>query len=388
MIDLIEVKDRKTSADFLDVARVIYKGDENWVCPLDNDIENIFNPDKNTYFAHGIAIRWVLKNDLGKLVGRISAFIDYNSVHNEDQAIGCCGFFECIDDQDTANILFDTAKKWLKAKDIEVMEGPVNFGENDKFWGLLIDGFIQPSYSVAYNPPYYQNLFESYGFKTYYKQEGFHFDVQKPIPERFKKIAERLVSKPEYSFDHFKFKESEKFVSDFTEVFNIAWSDFKKDFEPLSTDYVRKFLYDAKAIIEEKFIWLAYSEGKPIAIYLMIPDVNQIFKQFNGKLNLWNKLRLLYAVKTKKMTRAIGLLMGVIPKFQRKGIESAFILHLEEVFKKMPHYSELEFSWVGDFNPPMRKLWLAVGAEPAKHYITYRYLFDRNAEFKRYPIPE
>jgi GNAT superfamily N-acetyltransferase len=93
-------------------------------------------------------------------------------------------------------------------------------------------------------------------------------------------------------------------------------------------------------------------------------------------------------VKTKKMTRAIGLLMGVIPQFQRKGIESAFILHLEKVFKQIPHYTELEFSWVGDFNPPMRKLWLAVGAKPAKHYITYRYLFDRNAKFKRYPIPE
>lgn len=388
MINLIEVKDKQSSIDFLNVARVIYKDDKNWVCPLDKDIESIFNPDKNTYFTHGTANRWVLKNELGKLVGRISAFIDYKSVHNEDLAIGCCGFFECIDDQGTANILFDTAKNWLKARDIEVMEGPVNFGENDKFWGLLVDGFTQPSYSVVYNPSYYQNLFESFGFKTYYKQEGFHFDIQKPIPDRFRKIAERLVNKPEYSFEHFKFKEIDKFVYDFTEVFNLAWSDFKKDFEPLSTHYVRKFLSDAKEIIEEKFIWLAYCEGKPIAIYLMIPDVNQIFKQFNGKLNLWNKLRLLYMVKTKRMTRAIGLLMGVIPKFQRKGIESAFILHLEDVFKEMPHYNELEFSWVGDFNPPMRKLWLAVGAQPAKHYITYRYLFDRNKEFKRYPIPE
>ncbi|MFC2123322.1 GNAT family N-acetyltransferase [Bacteroidota bacterium] len=385
---LIEVKDRRSAKEFLDVARIIYKDDENWVCPLDKDIESVFNPDQNTYFKHGTAVRWVLKDDYGKLIGRISAFIDHKSIDDNGQPIGCCGFFECIDDQDTANTLFNTAKDWLEAQGIEVMEGPVNFGENDKYWGLLVDGFTQPAYNVAYNPPYYQNLFESYGFKTYYKQEGFHFDVGKPVSERFRKIAERLSSKPEYSFEHFRFEESEKYVADFTEVFNGAWKDYKKDFEPMSVDYVRNFVMGAKAIIEEKFIWFGYSEGRPVAIYLMIPDVNQIFRMFNGKLNLWNKLRLLYMVKTKKMTRAIGILMGVIPKFQRKGIESAFILHLEKVFKQMPHYTELEFSWVGDFNPPMRKLWLAVGAVPAKHYITYRYLFDPNAEFKRYPIPE
>ena len=387
-MNLIEVKDRRSAKDFLNVARIIYKDDEHWVCPLDKDIESVFNPDQNTYFNHGKAVRWILKDGVGKLAGRISAFIDYKTMNDSDHAIGRCGFFECIDDQDAANILFNAAKDWLEAQDIEAMDGPINFGEADKYWGLLVDGFTQPSYNIAYNPAYYQNLFESFGFKTYYKQEGFHFDVQKPISERFRKIAERLINKPEYSFEHFRFEDIDKFVADFTEVFNVAWADFKKDFEPLTIEYVRKFIMDAKAILEEKFIWLGYCEGKPIAIYLMVPDVNQIFRSFNGKLNLWNKLRLLYMVKTKKMTRALGLLMGVIPEFQRKGIESAFILHLEKVFEQMPHYTELEFSWVGDFNPPMRKLWLAVGAKPAKHYITYRYLFDRNAEFKRYPIPE
>jgi len=331
---------------------------------------------------------WVLKNDLGKLIGRIAAFIDFNTMNDIDQATGACGFFECIDNQEAANMLFNAAKDWLKSNGVEAMDGPVNFGETDKFWGLLVDGFTQPSYNVAYHLPYYQNLFETYGFQIYYKQEGFHFNLNKPISERFKKIAERLTNKPEYSFEHFDFRQLDKHAADFAEVFNTAWASFKKDFEPLSIDYVRKFITDAKAILEEKFIWIAYYEKRPIAIYLMIPDVNQIFKSFNGKLNLWNKLRLLYMVKTNKMTRAKGILMGVIPEFQNRGIESAFILKLEKVFEEMPHYSELEFSFVADYNPPMRKLWLAVGAEPAKHYITYRYLFNRNKEFKRYPIPE
>jgi hypothetical protein len=95
-----------------------------------------------------------------------------------------------------------------------------------------------------------------------------------------------------------------------------------------------------------------------------------------------------YFKKRKAMTRAKGLLMGVIPKFQNLGIESAFILLVRDVLKKKPHYTEVEFSWVADFNPKMRKIFLSVGSVPAKNYITYRYLFDRKKEFKRYPIPD
>ncbi len=385
---LTEITDKRSEKDFLNVARLINKNDKNWVCPLDKDIQGVFDPDQNSYFKHGTAIRWVLKNDNGKLIGRIAAFIDHNSMNDHDQPTGGCGFFECIDDQDSADMLFDAARDWLKTHGMEAMDGPINFGETDKYWGLLVDGFTHPSYNVPYNPPYYQKLFEAYGFKMYFGQEGFHLNVHKPLDERFKKIATRVTSNPEYSFEHFSYKQLDKFVADFIEVFNTAWKDFKKDFEPLEAEYVRKFLTDAKMILEEKFIWIAYNKGQPIAIHLMIPDVNQIFKPFNGKLNLWNKLKVVYGVKTKKMTRTKGILMGVVPKFQSKGIESGFFIHLEKVFREMPQYTEMEFSWVADFNPPMRKLWVAIGAEPAKKYITYRYLFDRKAEFKRYPLPE
>lgn len=386
-MELIEIKDKRTRKMFLDVARFIYKNDKNWVCPIDNDIESIFDPKKNSYYNHGTAIRWVLKNDNGELIGRISAFIDLDAMNDGEQPTGGCGFFECIDNQEAANMLFDAARDWLKANGVEAMDGPINFGETDKLWGLLVEGFTQPSYNVAYHLPYYRNLFETYGFQVYYKQEGFHLDLKKPISERFRRIAQRVTNNAEYSFEHLNLHHLDKYVADFAEVFNTAWENFKKDFEPLNKDYIRKFITDAKAVLEEKFIWIVYHKKKPIAIYLMIPDVNQLFKTFNGKLTLWNKLRLLYMVKTKKMTRAKGILMGVIPEFQNRGIESALFITVKDIFKDMPHYSELELSFVADFNPPMRKLWLAIGAEPAKHYITYRYLFDRNKKFKRYPIP-
>ncbi len=385
---ITEVKGKQQEQDFLDMVHDIYRGDPNWVCHLDKDIREVFDPATNNFFKHGVCTRWLLQDDAGKVIGRIAAFIDKKQMNDYDHPTGGVGFFECINDQKAANLLFDTAKEWLGKQGVQAMNGPINFGETDKYWGLLVDGFTQPAYKIAYNPKYYQNLWENYGFKIFYKQEGFHLSLSKEIPARFWKIAEWVAKKPDYSFEHIKFNDIEKYVKDFTHVFNEAWRDFKKDFEPLSEDYVRNFITKGKMILEEKFIWFGYNKGEPIAIYFMYPDFNQVFKAFNGKLTLWNKLKLVYKAKTGKMTRARGVLMGVVPKFQGMGIESAFIFHLNTVLRAMPLYTELEFSWVGDFNPPMRKIWTAVGAVPAKHYITYRYLFDRNAEYKRYPIPD
>ncbi len=382
-----EVCGRKLKRAFLQVPRILYKDDDIWVCPLDKEIESIFDPGKNVYFQHGKATRWVLYNKENKLIGRIAGFIDTHTANKYDQPTGGIGFFESINDQKAANLLFDTARVWLKNSGMEAMDGPINFGETDKYWGLLVDGFTHPSYEITYNPPYYQKLFETYGFKTYFKQEGFHLDVKKEFPPRFKKIAEWIAQKPEYEFKHFEWKTSDQFIKDFVVVFNEAWASFKENFVPLEASYTKKTMKKAKAIIDEEFIWIAYNQGKPIAIYLMYPDLNMILKHLNGRLTLPALIKFLYLKRKKTMTRARGVLMGVIPAFQGLGVEAGIIINLVKAFETKPHYTEIEFSWVGDFNPKMRKIFMSVGNVSAKHYITYRFLFDRNAIFKRYPIP-
>lgn len=385
---IIEVNNQQAAKLFHDVGRIIYKNDNTWVCPIDEEIEAIFDPKKNVYFEHGDAARWLLYNDNEQLIGRVAAFIDKKMALKHEQPTGGMGFFECINDKEAAFVLFDMAHEWLKKRGMEAMDGPVNFGETDKYWGLLVDGFTHPSYEIPYNHSYYQALFEAYGFQTYYKQEGFHLDITKPLPPKFMKIAEWVSKKPDYTFEHFDWKKADKYAEDFCMVFNQAWASFKDNFEPLEVSYIKKTLNKAKAIIDEEFIWFAYNKDKPIAIYFMYPDVNQIFKKLNGKLNLPAKLKFLYYKTTQPMTRARGVLMGVIPQFQGLGIESAFIYHVAVAMAKRPQYTEIEFSWVADFNPKMRKIFIAVGSVPAKHYITYRYLFDREKPFKRYPIPE
>lgn len=186
---ITEVATRKHKESFLNVARIIYKDDPVWICPLDNDIEAVFDPLKNNFHQHGKCTRWILTDVNHKLIGRVAAFINNKKAYNYEQPTGGIGFFECIDDEQAAFLLFDTAKAWLQQNGMAAMDGPINFGENDNFWGLLVEGFVPPSYGMNYNPLYYLPFFEHYGFSTLYEQLTNHLKVNDPFPERFTKIA-------------------------------------------------------------------------------------------------------------------------------------------------------------------------------------------------------
>jgi hypothetical protein len=377
---LTEVTDKRTERIWLDIPRRLYKEDPNFICPLDAEIRNIFDPRKNKYFGNGEAIRWFLKDDSENLIGRIAAFYNKDKAGKYRQPTGGMGFFDCIKDRDAAFLLFDAAKAWLSSKGMEAMDGPINFGENDTFWGLLVEGFTPPAYGVNYNHPYYQELFEEYGFRPFFTQSTKHLDITVPFPERFWKIAEWAMSRGGIEIRHFKLDESEKFAADLVKVYNEAWVNHEH-FSPITIEMVRNMVKQAKPILEEDFIWYAYHEGEPIAFMVMLPDVNQIFKHLNGKLNFINKLRFVYYKKFQKINRTRITILGVSPKFQGKGVESALFWHLNEpLLEKRPWIHEIEVSWVGDFNPKMQALLNAMNPKPGKTHITYRKLFSETAE--------
>lgn len=375
---LIEVNHKRDKKKFLDVARIIYKNDKNWICPLDSDIEAIFDPARNAYFNNGKAIRWILENTEGKLIGRVAAFYNKKKANTYEQPTGGMGFFECVNDSIAAFTLFDACKTWLMQHRMEAMDGPVNFGENDQYWGLLVDGFMQQSYGMNYHHPYYRRFFEDYGFFSYFEQVTNHLDMTVPFPERFWKIADWIAKKPGFSYEHFKLSQADKYISDLKTVYDQAWAGHKH-FTPLNEKDIKTALQKAKPILDEELIWFVYFEGAPIAFLVMFPDVNQIFRHFNGRLTMLNKLRFAYFMWRKEIRRTRITVMGVIPKFQRHGIESAIFRQLRDVFDRSPHYTEVELSWVGDFNPKMQALHEAVGGKFGKKHITYRKLFNDQA---------
>ncbi|HTD99631.1 MAG TPA: hypothetical protein VK668_10095 [Mucilaginibacter sp.] len=371
---ITEVNNKITKKTFLDVARVIYKDDKNWICPLDNDIEAVFDPLKNNFHQHGKCTRWILTGDDGKLLGRVAAFINNEKAYNYEQPTGGMGFFECINDEKAAFLLFDTAKNWLRANGMQAMDGPINFGENDNFWGLLVEGFTPPSYGMNYNHPYYQAFFEHYGFKKQYEQITNHLGVNNPFPERFTKIANWVAQKPGYAFKHFETGKIAAFAEDFIEIYSDAWRDFE-NFVPITYATILESFKKMKTIMDEKLIWFAYVDGEPASFVIIVPDANQMIKTLNGKLDLIGKLKFLY-YRWKGVSRMRAIVMGTKQKYQKHGLESALFIKLKEYVLPLKQYNELELSWVGDFNDKMIALHHSMGSTFGKKHLTMRYLFD------------
>ena len=225
---LQEVTTPALEREWLDFPKRIYKGNRNWVCPLDVDVLEVFNPSKNELFADGEAIRWVARDARGELVGRIAAFYNREKASIEEQPTGGCGFFESIDDQQVADMLFEASRMWLASRGMEAMDGPINFGQRRDWWGLLVEGYeFQPLYKNPYNPPYYKELFENYGFKNYFNQHSFIWRVNDS--EANKQIfarAERLYTVPGYRVENIDMNNLEEAAESFRVIYNKAWALF------------------------------------------------------------------------------------------------------------------------------------------------------------------
>ncbi|MBC7383640.1 MAG: GNAT family N-acetyltransferase [Bacteroidia bacterium] len=365
--EVINLSDART---FLQVPKVLYRYDAEWVCPLDKDIKEIFDPLINKNFEHGEAKRWILW-DKKKPIGRVAAFYNSTNFIAGELKTGGIGFFECINEEQAATMLFDTCKNWFRTKGIEAMDGPVNFGEKDKFWGLMVAGFSNPSYQENYNFPYYQNLFENYGFTKILEQTTSEASFEKFNFERFIKLASRVYNNPVYRFEHYRASQQKKYAADFISIYNQAWAH-RSDFVPITTERIETTLGSLKPIMLEEAIWFAYAHNEPAGFYVNVLDVNQIFKHLKGKLNLWGKLKFLWFRKFGQINRIRGIVFGVIPKYQNLGIETGMMIKVFNAMKKYPAIKTTELSWIGDFNPKMHSLFNALGAQTTKVHYTYR----------------
>lgn len=383
--NIIEVNTPQSEKEFLLFPVRLYKNETNWIRPLDQDIKSVFNPDKNKLFRNGEAIRWILQDKNNSTVGRIAAFFDKKSAAKNDQPTGGVGFFDCINNQEAANILFDKSKEWLQSKGIEAMDGPINFGDRDRWWGCLVDGFsYPPNYCMPYNYPYYKDLFEAYGFKNYFNQFTYYRKVVfEGVSKAIQEKAERLNKNPNYEFKHLEKKHLEKYTEDFRTVFNKAWARFPGVAE-MTKVHARGLMKSLKPILDERIMWFAYYEKEPIGFFLQVPEINQIVKHLNGKMNLWGKIKFMFYKLTGTCDTALGLIFGIIPEFQAKGIEGGIVMAFaQEALKKDFPYKHLQFNWIGDFNPAMLKVLDQVGGHVLKTHTTYRYLFDRTKPFER-----
>ena len=383
-MQIIEVATEALKREFLLFPARLYKEDSHWIRPLDKDINEVFNPDLNKYFRHGKAIRWILVDEKNNTIGRVAAFINNKTANSTEYITGGMGFFECINSKEAAFKLFDTCKEWLAANGMEAMDGPINFGERLKWWGLLVDGFVEPNYCTPYNFPYYRQFFEDYGFRTYFEQYTYHRTVEAPLPAVYEEKAERIRRDPYYRFEHIKKNKLATYAEDFRYIYNKAWIKHT-GIREMPKAQAMAMMKQLKPVLDEDIVWFAYYKEEPVGFFIMIPELNQIFKHLDGKLDWWGKLKFLYHKWKGTCKKMFGVVFGIIPEFQGKGLEGAIVMAAAYKIQPMKRYTDFEMNWIGSFNPKMIRICESVGSKVSKTHITYRYIFDQTKEF--FPAP-
>ncbi|MCB0747397.1 MAG: GNAT family N-acetyltransferase [Ignavibacteriae bacterium] len=350
---------------FLKFAFKVYKDDPNWVPPLFLDKMKILNKNKNPFFKESGDIELFMAYRNGEPVGRIAAIKNdlHNKIHNEN--IGFFGFFECINDQEVANKLLDTAKEWLKKFNFNIMRGPANPTSNDEY-GALLDGFDDsPRLLTSYNPKYYLNLFDGYGLKK--AKDLYAYDIQNKEMiknEKIRRVAEIVKSRYGLKIRSVNMKKFKDELEIFKTIYNKTW-EANWGFVPMSDAEIDAAAADLKPLINPDLVFFAEINDEPIGVVLAMPDYNEIFKTMKGRLFPFQFLKL-YTQK-KKITWARIIALGVIPEYQKKGIDGA--LYYESLVRAAKHgIMQGEASWILEDNMMMNR-----GAETMNGTIYKKY---------------
>ncbi|MEL7121585.1 MAG: hypothetical protein AAFO07_19210, partial [Bacteroidota bacterium] len=305
---------------FHQVLKVIYGKDPNWICPLNIDVRNAFDPNENKYIATGYAAAFIVEDDNGNLVGRFATFVDHKRNEIQNTKLGGIGYFECIENTELAKAMFDYAEEDLKKQGIESVVAPINLGERDRFWGLLEKGYdLPPYYLENYHPRYYKPMYEANGYSKY-EQILTLTGVMADIPiRRFRLLSERAQKRYPLRAEILDMKKIDKYANDAAIVYNEAFKH-TPFFQPLNGSQVYELFRNIKQIIDPKMIVFAYYEDFPVGFGALVPEINEFFKGFRGKINKIKGLRFLWRFRTAKQKDLKGIAFAVHPQYQSKGV--------------------------------------------------------------------
>jgi hypothetical protein len=353
-------------ASFIDFAPELYKNNSNYVSELFIAQRDLLTPGKHPFHEHSV-IQLYLAYDDNKIIGRIAAILNNNHNAFNKANDGFFGFFECIDDDETAALLFDTAQKWLKGKGVSSIIGPVNLSTNETC-ALLIEGFDSPPVAMmTYNEPYYKALIEKQGFNKKMDLIAYNYIVEQRDERRLKTvdaIKERLAKKG-ITFRTVNLKKFKEETDAIREIYNSAW-DKNLGFVPMTEKEFKYLAKDLKMILDKDFCSIAEHNGKMVGFSLSIPDVNQILKGIKkGRLFPTGIFKLLFQRKSIKKIRIITL--GVIEGYRKMGIETIFYADIiKQVLKK--GITTAEASWILEDNYLMNKAIQDINGKPYKKY--------------------
>jgi len=371
-IDVVPATSRRDLRRFVDLPWRLFdrKRFPQWVPPLRATVYDALDRSGNPFYVDADRELFLAWRD-GKLVGRIAAI--ENRAHNRfhDDRVGFWGFFECADDQAVADALFDAAARWLGARGLEVMRGPMNPSTNYEC-GLLTDGFEhRPSFMTTWNPPYYETLCDRAQLRkakdlvAYFIPMG---DRAWSLPPAFERLADRALAKSRVEFRDLDLRRFEQELEVCWEVYNAAW-ERNWGFVPMSKAEFVHTARDMKPLLNPRYAFAADVDGKTVAFMLAVPDYSGVLQRIgNGRLFPTGALRLVLGKRGIHDWRVMAL--GLRRDFRARGILPLFAW---EAFRRGREAGEqgAEASWILEDNEPMNRAMVAMGTRIYRRWRVY-----------------
>jgi len=358
----------------------IYENDPNWIPPFRFEIEKIFNPEENPLFEKGECERYLMY-DGEELVARFAVMN-----HSERDAVfetpmGGLGFLEMVNDQKVADAMIGFAKTWHGERGYKTFRGPVNFGENMNYWGLLVQNFEEPPiYGMHYHAPYYKELIEKTGAVKLDDHWSYKREFDMPLPERLVRITDRIESRPDVSLRAIDMNNLVRDAEYIRQIYNKAWSEQdieerEHEFTELTSEDVQQMVNDLRRIMIPDSVLLAFVGDEPASFVVCIPDLNEISAETGGKLKWWHLPKLLRFKKRAKHLRTT--VYGTLPKYRKLGLEAlTFVRGIQMTKAAAPTLDYLEGTWVSEKNWLMQRSLEALGCYHHKTHRTYRWDVD------------
>jgi GNAT superfamily N-acetyltransferase len=365
---IVPVNSKKELTAFIDFPHDLYKGDPNYVPEL-------FIAQKDLLTTHPFhkhnSLQAFLAYDGDKVIGRIAAIL--NNSHNDFNKVndGFFGFFDCINDQETADLLFNTAAQWLRDKGVnQKFIGPVNFSTNEAC-GLLIKGFDSPPVlMMTYNAPYYAELIEKAGFSKQIDLIAWHWvgdgyddksvRLLDALKERLKRnnIIIRKVNLKDFKAEAAKLRE----------VYNSAW-DKNSGFVPLNDEEFDYLAKDLKLILDPNFALVAEQNGKIVGFGLALPNFNEVLQKVKrGRLLPTGIFKILLNKSKVQSIRIYAL--GIIDGYRKMGIEACLYGTIIKEYKRKG-FKHAEAGWTLENNTLINEAIIAIKGDPYKKYRIY-----------------
>jgi ribosomal protein S18 acetylase RimI-like enzyme len=365
-VEVIEVESPKLLERFIKLPWKLYKNDPNWVAPLLSERKEFFNKEKNPFFRTAKTKLFLARQD-GAYVGRIATCINFNHNEYHGENIGFFGFFDTIDDYEVARALLKVAMITLKSDGVTAMRGPASFSTNHEI-GFLVDGFDSPPViMMPYNPPFLPKFAEKFGLKKVMDLFAYMLTDNQPLNERHVNLLDKLKTKYNITIRSLNMARFKEEISLVNKIYNDAWQ-YNWGFVPMKEDEFAHLAKGMKDIVDPNLVLIASIGDEPAAFSLALPDMNKVLIDINGRLFPTGLIKLLWNAKVKKKVDGLRLItFGVVPKFQKRGIDS--IMYVETYRRGIARgYKWAELSWILETNDLMNRAAEAMGARVYKKY--------------------